>query len=242
MARCGTAFARSWVLRLSPRAAGAPTVGHVRSSTLLAAALIACAAASPTAAQAADRAAARGFARATERLNAAVLAQRAPIEAAARRLDGDPVCVAALDGVPDGEPAAKAFGLVFVYAFQAGFHPLRDALARFSADLDRVRVRDRALRAGRAAWRREARAVQLLRPAPEDICAQLDAWRQAGYPPDAAPPLEDDPGFAALGEIDDADRPRIARAGRRLRRLGAPRAVTRAWGGHLDDLLDPLSR
>ena len=179
---------------------------------------------------------ARAFAAATKAFRAGVLAQKATIETGANRLTRDPLCLEALRHVPaDDKPFGAAVALSFEYSFEAQVAPLVPAWNTFADALAAVQVRDPALRSGRAAQRRAARVGALVQPAPADICVRLDAWRQAGYPAQDAPVI-DDPGFKAATALPRRDQRRINRAGRRMRALGISRTVVRLWRGEDTEL------
>ena len=93
-----------------------------------------------------------------------------------------------------------------------------------------MKLRDRILKSGRAAWRKELGPAQRLQPPAEDICTRLDAWRQAGYPVDQAPKLNDPALDELFGQSDDLEK-RIARAGKRMRKLGVRALGRQLWGG-----------
>jgi hypothetical protein len=203
--------------------------------------VLALAAAAPATAEAAgraDRADARAFGRATATLRRAVLKEKGAIEAAARRLKR-PRCARALDGVPAGQRGIDAAQLVFDYATQAMYEPLKQELAAFSARLDRIRVGDRRLRAGRAAFRRLAGHAQPLRPAPADVCGRLDAWRAAGYPDGGAPRI-DDPAVYPFAVVSARDSVPLTRAGRRMKALGVAPRLYRTWTGEFGGLFDRI--
>jgi hypothetical protein len=201
----------------------------MRRSALVTALLAVLLAAAPAQAATPDRSAARGIAKATKRVQAAVAARRPEMQPAVERWIAEP-CKSALEGVPDGDPAIAALELSFGYFFETALFPAKADLERFGRALGRVKVRDKVLRTGRAAYRRDVRAALQLNPPPEDICARLDAWRQAGYPAEQAPKLAD-PGLDALYADGEAESDRIARAGKRLRKLGVKLSVVKAWNG-----------
>ena len=65
--------------------------------------------------------------------------------------------------------------------FRKAGDALEPALAAFRTEIANAQTRDPALISGRAAWRRLAKAYMALPPR-GDVCADLAAWRRAGYP------------------------------------------------------------
>jgi hypothetical protein len=193
-------------------------------------------AAAPAARAESDRAAAKDFGRAAERLYVAVQGQRAVVEAGNNRLSRDPVCADALMHVPKGDAADEiAADFVFPYEFEALLTPIVPALHDYVAALDRVKVGDARLRSGRSALRLSVRGVRNLEPAPADVCAQLQAWQQAGYPVKGAPKI-DDPAFDALFTLPQSLNKKIERAARRLRSLGVSRRTSQRFTGDTEAL------
>ncbi len=202
----------------------------------LAAALVLAAPAAASAADAArgtlgPRAAARAFGQAADRFDAAT---RQAVPEVQRRIQAltDPVCARAIGEAP--REAQAAMGEIVVgLSVDAVIGPLRPAVDGFVGELAAVRTRDRVLRSGRSGWRRLARDLAIAEPAPPDACAQLDAWRAAGYPADAVPALprisEDE--MEALGRGSAAAERKVRAAGRRMRRLGVSRATVRRFTG-----------
>jgi hypothetical protein len=60
-------------------------------------------------------------------------------------------------------------------------HGITPPLQAFRSELANVPTADPALISGRAAWRGFGRSFEGIR-APDDLCAELAAWRRAGYP------------------------------------------------------------
>ena len=118
--------------------------------------------------------------------------------------------------------------------------PIKAPLAAFSARLDQIPMRDAKLKSGRAAWRFYAAKFAQFAPAPTDICARLDAWRQAGYPAASRPEIHDPVFEEALRNDARYDRldAKLERSGRRLRELGLSKRVVGWWTG--DTLLDEV--
>lgn len=80
---------------------------------------------------------------------------------------------------PRRQDALRAFALRD--GFREAGDSLEPALARFRTEAANVQTRDPVLISGRAAWRRVAKAYMALPPR-GDVCADLAAWRRAGYP------------------------------------------------------------
>jgi hypothetical protein len=193
-------------------------------------------AAAPVARAERDRAAARDFGRAAERLYVAVQAQREVVETGNNRLSRDPVCKDALAQVPKGKAADEiAADFVFPYEVEALLTPIVPALHDYVAALDRVKVGDRRLRSGRSALRLSVRGVRNLKAAPADACAQLQAWQQAGYPVAGAPKI-DDPAFDALFTLPQSLNKKIDRAAKRLRSLGVSKRTSQRFTGNTEAL------
>jgi len=150
-----------------------------------------------------------------------------------RRIEAltQPACAQAIAGAPR-EVAEIMAEIVLGLSLDAVVTPLRPRVDAFVAELAAVRTRDRALRSGRAGWRRVARLFATVEPAPPDPCAQLQAWQAAGYPPDAVPPLPraTEEEAERLKDTRGAER-RIRAAGRRMLRLGVPRKTVRRFTG-----------
>ena len=138
------------------------------------------------------------------------------------------LCFEALDGAP--ERAADRAGLVVGLGLSTTFNDLLlPHLRQVVAELDAVPTRDRVLRSGRAAWREMVRLLGGI-PRVEDPCGQLARWRDAGWAPEAAPPVPDYD-IEALEKRGDRLERKLKRAARRLRRLGLSRAAARRFTG-----------
>lgn len=202
--------------------------------------LIAIAAPAAGAAAPGDRASAAGIRQATIDLHAYVVAQTPAIEAAFDAFDTPP-CQTAIKGMPDEQAPAVLIEFVLPAALEMEFAPIQPAMNAFVAKLDTIPMGDAKLRSGRAAWRVLAAQFGTIGPAPADVCAQLDAWRQAGYPAASRPAIKD-PGIDALLRADDKRFERLdaklARAGERLRDLGVSKRVGGWFTG--DTLLDGI--
>lgn len=150
------------------------------------------------------------------------------------------LCLRAVRAVPARQPRrARRAIAVFVAAvlqpFVDVFVPVGQQLV---ADLYAVPTRDRALIAGRIAWRRSIAELERF-PAVDRPCERLDDWRASGWDPAKAPP---DPTAAlrALEEDPDENELGIRIAARRLRRLGvSPAAARRFTGARFLDALTP---
>ena len=98
---------------------------------------------------------------------------------------------------------------------------VKPALRAFRSELANVATADPALISGRAAWRSTGRSVEAA-PDPGDLCAELAAWRRAGYPRSVVRKAERD--FARLGETEGASVSRKQDAAvARMVELGVPR-------------------
>ena len=175
-----------------------------------------------------DRAAAREFSFAAYRLRLAVLARKPQVEAgAAKVLAGfkDPRCVRAAAAAPE----SRRVDVVLVTALIVVgplYDPIRGPLDTYLAELERVPTADAALRSGRAGWRSEIDLVRRL-PSLPDPCAAVQAWQRVGFAP-AAAPLN---AGALLNSGLDAAEGKLARAGRRMRRLGVSAGAARRFTG-----------
>jgi len=97
---------------------------------------------------------------------------------------------------------------------------IKPATLAFRSELADVATTDRALISGRAAWRRSGRELELVRE-PADVCAELSAWRRAGYPRSTVRAALRELG--ALNDSGSGDRSRkLAEAVRRMGELGVP--------------------
>ncbi len=213
--------------------------GAAMRAPLCAAILAAVALAAPAAASAAEaqpgslgpRAAARAFGQAADRFDAATRQAAPEIQRRIQALT-DPLCARAIGEAP--RSARPVMGEIVVgLSVDAVAGPLRPAVDTFVGELAAVRTRDRVLRSGRAGWRRMARDLAIAEPAPADACARLEAWRAAGYPADAVPALPriSQEELEALGRGSAAAERKVRAAGRRMRRLGVPRATVRRFTG-----------
>jgi hypothetical protein len=207
----------------------------------LAALLLATAAPAASAAPG-DRATAAAIRQATVDLHGAVIAQKPAIRAAQLQFRDDPVCAAALKGVPDEQSGELIFDFVLPALLEIEAGPIKAPLAAFSARLEQIPMRDAQLKSGRAAWRFYAGEYGQFAPAPTDVCARLDAWRQAGYPAASRPVIHDPVFDEALRNNKRYDRvdAKLERSGARLRKLGVSKRVVGWWTGDtLFDQVDP---
>jgi hypothetical protein len=177
-----------------------------------------------------ERAAAQGLADAVQRLineAAAVPEDQDPDDG----LDA-PHCRRELFRIPPRrEGAVRAFALRDELR-EAG-DAIEPALASFRTEIANVQTRDPALISGRAAWRRLARAYMALPPR-GDVCADLAAWRRAGYPLRTvrAATAEYRSVFAASGRGLER---KSARAADRMRELGVSEEDAKAFELSSDD-------
>ena len=203
------------------------------------AALLLLATAAPAASAApGDRAAAAAIRQATVDLHRAVEAQTPAIQAAYRQFSDDPACATALKGAPDDQTAELFIEFVLPALIEIELGPLEAPLTAFSARLDQIPMRDAKLRSGRAVWRVYAAKFAQFQPAPADLCARLDAWRQAGYAKASRPAIHD-PAFEDLLRVSERYErldDKLGRSGERLRKLGVSKRVVGWWTG--DTLLD----
>jgi hypothetical protein len=207
---------------------------------VLAALLLLVVAAPAASAAPGDRATAAAIRQATIDLRVAVHAQAPAIRAAQRQFSDDPACAAALKGAPDDQSVDLVFEFVLPALIEIEIGPIKAPLAAFSARLEQIPMRDAKLKSGRAAWRVYAAKFGQFAPAPTDICARLDAWRQAGYPAASRPAINDPVVDEALANSKRYDRldAKLERSGRRLRELGLSKRVVGWWTG--DTLLDEV--
>lgn len=194
---------------------------------LLAALLLLVLAPAVSAASRTDRAAARSFASAAvtlaketkvKGLDDLVATQQASLDchqAAIRRAEAagaEPTAIidASLEGL------AIARSIIYATAMTA--------VDRFVKRVDRVRVRDRRLRAGRTAWRAQRRSMKVYTklPFPTDICERANAWADRGGRGKMFPDLDTGPVLREMKRSSQAvDREeRIERAAERLDALG----------------------
>lgn len=97
----------------------------------------------------------------------------------------------------------------------------------FLKRIDRVPTKDRALRAGRTAWRETARSmrVYLTLPFPTDICPRVDAWVNRGATGAMFPNLDFTRVNREMTSSASVTRERrIERAAERMRSLGQSRS------------------
>lgn len=120
------------------------------------------------------------------------------------------------------------------------FHPYVElglpGLRQIVADLYAVTTRDRALRAGRQAWRRGVGLFESFDPPIERPCEALERWRDTGFAADQAPISRADAQryFDTLEQTGaERDGRRYGRAVKRLRKLGVTRRRAEAFDGHL---------
>lgn len=178
-----------------------------------------------------ERAAAREFSYAAYRLRLAIKAQHVTLE---RQLTGRvdallrPRCRRALDVIPERRESDVIF-VASIAATVPAYLTVRPSFERFLAEIEAVPTADPALRSGRASWRGPVGLMRRLRPLP-DLCAALEAWRRAGFAPDAAPVDVGDTRDFDLGS-QMAQNAKAERAERRMRRLGVGKSAARRFTG-----------
>ncbi len=189
-----------------------------------------------------DRAGAKAFGAAADRFHATAMQAAPEIRRRMEALD-DPACGRAFTDAPRGseDVLGEFAGAILV---DAVFGPLRPSVDAFNGELAAVSTKDRVLRSGRAAWRTMGSIFALAAPVPADACAQLDAWRAAGYPEDALPALPrlTEEMVDATGDSRATER-KLQSAGRHMRRLGVKRASARRFTGDaLEDVFKAATR
>jgi hypothetical protein len=193
------------------------------------------------AAQAPDeRAAAREFAFAAYRLRVAIKARLPEIEQAAA-ITRAPACRTALRGPTIAQQRQylnDLVGLLFDLLAGAMLAPAAEPLQRFQAELDAVETADPLLRSGRAAWRASVGLYAQVRPLPADLCAQLGAWRRAGYAVSAKPSLQPQAVRRILDGSGTVDA-KLHLAAARMVALGVTDGQARRFAG--DTLFDGFS-
>lgn len=170
-----------------------------------------------------ERAAAQAFADAAKRFRAAVeTLEEEPDTAWIER------CEKAFDRIPEARQE-DAIMIAFSHGFRRMFAQLGEPLRRFRSELANVVTADPVLISGRAAVRRLGRRIDAL-PAPGNFCAELRAWKRAGYPRAAVRKAE-----ASLNESGSAFSPGIVRklteTAMRMRELGVSKQGAEAFGG-----------
>jgi hypothetical protein len=206
----------------------------------MAACLLAVAVAAPVASAApGDKTDAAAVRKATIALHGYILVQKPAVETSFRQFT-DPVCAKALGGAPDAQTDDLRDDFVVPALFEMLIHPLQTGMTKLGTDLNGLQLDDPVLRSGRAGWRVLAARFAGVAAPPTDVCAQLEAWRQAGYPAAARPAVKDPAITALLGEdrsLALAQR-KLNRSGDRLRELGVSKRVLGWWTGEtlLDDI------
>lgn len=203
-----------------------------------------------------ERAAAQGFADAalhyTQGMRSAVPAARKAAQVAradARKCDGPLRSLERrLEG--DGDFTRRdfrAFILITVQPWTGVYAALVPAHERMLAELDATPTSDPALRTGRAVWRSQTNLLRFYGGLPRDICAQLDAWVDAGAKGTPLPEVNlrdmDDPELFDQEPKGPSQEDRLARTVKRLRALGqGPRRSARFDGEEAFAPLEPLFR
>jgi hypothetical protein len=170
-----------------------------------------------------ERAAAQAFADAAKRFEAATAA-----------LDEEPdmswmdPCEGAFRRVPKRHEDG-AVTLLLSHSFRITFAKLREPLHQFRTDLANVATADPVLISGRAAVRAMGRRLDAV-PATGRFCAELRAWKRAGYPRSVVRSYDAalDVAFSALsgGILRKLEATAV-----RLRELGVSREDAAAFGG-----------
>ena len=113
------------------------------------------------------------------------------------------------------------------------FDPARPVYDQVVADLNAIPTRDPKLKSARAVWRMWQARLAKLSPF-QPYCAQLEAWRQAGWPPEQQPRASRDFNMAMQGLLQGHGYPKLLAAEARLRQLGvSKRAAARVLGDTL---------
>jgi hypothetical protein len=201
-------------------------------------ALVVCAAL-PVGAHAAPPQSATRFVAATERGHQTLKAALPEIGRRAEAIDAEVTgCEHLVNGrfSKEVEVRIEVQGVAVIWA--ALLHPYVElslpAWRQVVADLDAIPTRDRALQAGRAAWRRGVRLFESFAPPLERPCEALARWKEAGFTAQSAPISRRDAlrYWETLEATDDERDDRYARAVRRLRQLGVRRRAANAFDGH----------
>jgi hypothetical protein len=212
----------------------------MRAAPIAAALAMVVALGSAVPADAAPPRSAQRFADAALRAKVAINALRPEISRSLREAD-----LGRCGDLGDQAPARAertAGALIDLALAQALLGPTQPVLERFVADLEAIPTRDPALRSGRAAWRESVAALGRL-PAFDQPCAALERWAKAGWSPAARPPVP-------VAEIERLDSDRlderfdrgVARAARRLRRLGISAGAAKRFTGEtlFEDAVDEI--
>ena len=169
-----------------------------------------------------ERATAQAFADALERFAAA--------SEAAERPDStwlEP-CERAFARVPRAH-RQEAVTLMVSHSVGRAFAGIRGPLRALRSELADVATADPVLVSGRAAVRRLGRALDAV-PAPGDFCAELRAWRRAGYPSSAI--REASAAVEALGHaVTRGIVRKLNETAQRLRALGVSSEDAGPFGG-----------
>lgn len=202
-----------------------------RARAALVAVLVAVAVSPCASAQAApnERAAARELSFAAYRLRVAVLAQSNAIDDRFSTVTIDALTDDRCDRADDAAPNGREIEVLLMdllLAFAPAYDPIRPALDRFLAELERIPTNDPALKGGRAGWRTEIDIIRRL-PSTPDPCAALQAWQRTGFAASKAPiPLD-----VLTNPAAEAAEGKIAVAARRMRRLGMRAGAARRFTG-----------
>ncbi len=186
------------------------------------AALLLLPAAAPAQAPPDERAAAQAYADAAKRFQAAIepLAEEdtAWIDA----------CEKAFDRIP-GAYEEDAIMIAFSHGLRLALAQFSEPLRSFRSALANVVTADPALISGRAAVRQLGRRIDAL-PAPGRFCAELRAWKRAGYPRATVRKAEAELNEAAGAFSRGIVRKLVATA-MRMRELGVSKQGAEAFAG-----------
>ena len=170
-----------------------------------------------------ERAAAQAFGEAAKRFEAA-------LEALGEDPDTtwiDP-CEKAFKRIPEAQQEG-AFVIVFSHSMRRTFARFSEPLRSFRSELANVVTADPVLISGRAAVRQLGRRIDAL-PAPGSFCAELRAWKRAGYPRATVRKAE----AALIRTAEAVSRGilrKLAATARRMRELGVSKRDAEAFGG-----------
>lgn len=107
------------------------------------------------------------------------------------------------------------------------YEPLLGTLDGFAGELEAAAVTDRVLRSGVAGWRKTVEILQTLVRLPPRLCAAVRRWARSGYARRHAP--VEAAALAAAERSSERVSDVIARASRRLRKLGASAMAAEAF-------------
>lgn len=212
-------------------------MGSVRLLAALGAlALLLAVAPTALAASKSDRAAARSFASAAVELTKGtravgledlVATQQASLDCHQAAIRRAQAAGAAPSAIVNASLEGLAIARSIIYA------TAMPSLDRFTKRLDRIRVRDRRLRAGRTAWRAQRKSMRVYTsiPFPLDICERANAWADRGGRGEMFPGLKLGPALREMKRSSEAAErdERIDRAAERIDALGQSRSRARRF-------------